>query len=254
MKERDSKVQSVERAMSILECFTIEEPEQSLSELSKKTTLNKSTVYRLLATLESLDYIKQNELTSKYSLGFKFFHLGSVVMGNMELRTIAYPFMKELSEKTLETISLNIVQDDERVCIEIVESPLAIRNFSKVGQRNRLWIGSSGKVLLGSLKPEEQHRILANAAENNLITEDIDKIQQELLEIHQKGYAVTINDRVDGSFAVACPIFDYKGNLVGSLTAAGPLQRLSDERIPLLIEQVVKTGRNISEALGYKFT
>ncbi|WP_017728405.1 IclR family transcriptional regulator [Halalkalibacterium ligniniphilum] len=252
MKERDSKVQSVERAMSILECFTIEEPEQSLSELSKKTALNKSTVYRLLATLESMDYIKQNELTSKYSLGFKFFHLGSVVMSNMELRTIAYPFMKELSEKTLETISLNIVEGDERVCIEIVESPLAIRNFSKVGQRNRLWVGASGKVLLGSLKPEEQRHILTNAIKNNLIEEDVDKLQQELSEIQQQGYAVVINERVDGSFAVATPIFDYKGQLVGSLTAAGPLQRLSDDRIPLLIEQVVKTGHSVSESLGYK--
>lgn len=252
MKERDSKVQSVERAMFILECFTIEEPEQSLSELTKKTGLNKSTIYRLLSTLESMDYIKQNELTSKYRLGFKFFHLGSVVMSHMELRTVAYPFMKELSEKTQETISLNIIDDDERVCIEIVESPLAIRNFSRVGQRNRLWMGASGKVLLSFLKPEEKDRILTVALKNKLIGEDREKVQQELLEIQQKGYAVAINDRVDGSFAVASPVFDYTGNLVGSLTAAGPLQRLADEKIPLLIEQVVNTGRNVSEALGYK--
>jgi IclR family transcriptional regulator, KDG regulon repressor len=96
MKEPGQTVQSVERAMQILECFTLQKSQQSLGELANQTKLSKSTVYRLLSTLSGCGYIKQDELTQKYSLGFKLFNLGAVVVGNVSLRDTALPFMRKL--------------------------------------------------------------------------------------------------------------------------------------------------------------
>ncbi|WP_102348707.1 IclR family transcriptional regulator [Bacillus sp. Marseille-P3661] len=251
MDDRKSKVQSVERTMKILECFTMEKPELTLSELTKKTGLNKSTIFRLLATLMDMNYIRQDSITQKYSLGFKFFHLGSVAVGNLELRSIALPFMRKLSEETSETISLNIADGNERVCIEIVESPLAIRNFSKVGQRNSLWVGASGKVLLAYLDESERKKIISYAESNNLLKKDAATLVQELEKILYKGYENSANERVEGSYAVVAPIFGYSGDLLGVITAACPVQRLSEERIPILIQQVVETASKISEEMGF---
>jgi len=252
MEERSTKVQSVERTMKIVECFTMEKPELSLAELAKKTNLNKSTIYRLLSTLLDMNYIRQDALTQKYCLGIKFFHLGSVAVGNLELRSIALPHMKKLSDVTLETISLNIVDGNERVCIEIVESPLAIRNFSKVGGRNSLWVGASGKVLLAFLDERKRKGIVSNAVKNNQINKDEKEFEEELEQIKQRGYGNGANERVEGSYAVASPIFGYKGELLGVITAACPLQRVNEERVPLLIQQVVETANTISEEMGYK--
>ncbi|WP_134699429.1 IclR family transcriptional regulator [Ammoniphilus sp. YIM 78166] len=242
MNERGQRVQSVERAFRITECFSIEKPELSLGEIAKKTGLTKSTVFRLLSTLLQLGYIKQDWQTQRYSLGFKFFHLGAIVISNTMLRETAIPFMKKLSEETDETISLNIAEQNERVCIEVVESPQQIRNFVKVGQRNALWSGASGKALLAYLMEEERQLILGEQAE---------KLERELYLIRKQGCSISTDDRVKGSFAIAAPIFDHRSQIVGGLTLAGPIHRLTEEREPVLVRQVIQAAHQVSEQLGF---
>jgi DNA-binding IclR family transcriptional regulator len=248
MNETGQTVQSVIRAMQILECFTLEKPEQSLRELAEQTKLSKSTVYRLLSTLGVCGYIKQNELTQKYSLGFKLFNLGAVIAANISLRDTARPFMSKLCNEVSETIDLNIIEDDQRVCIDMVESSEEIRNIVKVGQRNFLWVGASGKVMLANLEETERRRILDEAIINDQLKLDINDLENELDLIRSSGYVTSIDDRVKGSFAIAAPIFNHTGKLISGLTAAGPIHRLSKERP--LNQQVMYTAFKISEAMG----
>ncbi|RSK49214.1 IclR family transcriptional regulator [Bacillus canaveralius] len=248
MRESVQTVQSVERALMILECFSLEKPQQTLGELAVQTKLSKSTVYRLLSTLAKCGYIKQDNLTQKYSLGFKLFNLGAVIAGNISLRDTALPFMRDLCDQISETIDLNIIEDGQRVCIEMVESSEQIRNIVKVGQRNALWIGASGKVMLANLDESERHRILSEAMSNNQFEGDLDNLVKELATIQSQGYVTSVDDRVKGSFAVAAPIFNHEGNLIGGITAAGPIHRLSEERP--LHQLVMYTAYKISEAMG----
>ncbi len=249
----NQKVQSAERAFRIVECFSDEQPYQSLGELAKKTGLSKSTVFRLLATLNDLGYIKQDQFTQKYYLGFNFFHLGAIAVGNTNLRAIAYPHLEKLSKETFETISLNIAEGNDRVCIELIESLKQIRNYTKIGQRNRLWIGASGKALLAHMEPGEINKILACAVERKeLTTDDIVSLEIQLEKIKKQGYAVTSNDRVEGSFSIGAPIFDYTGTLIGEVNLSGPLQRFIEERRETLVKCVCETSVEISKELGYK--
>lgn len=250
MKDSVQTVQSVERALSIMECFTLEQPQKSLAELAAQTNLSKSTIYRLLATLAQCGYIKQDKLTQKYSLGFKLFNLGAVVAGNMSLRDTALPFMKRLCEELSETIDLNIIEADQRVCIEMVESSEQIRNIVKVGQRNALWTGASGKVLLANLEETERKRIINDAKMLNQLSIEEGVLEQELEVIRSQGYVLSLDDRLKGSFAIASPIFGHAQNLIGGLTAAGPIHRLSEERKPYIIKQVMYTAYKISESMG----
>jgi IclR family KDG regulon transcriptional repressor len=250
MKESVQTVQSVERALSIMECFTLDQPEKSLGELAVETNLSKSTIYRLLSTLASCGYIKQDKLSQKYSLGFKLFHLGAVVASNMSLRDTALPFMKRLCEEISETVDLNIIEADQRVCIEMVESSEQIRNIVKVGQRNALWSGASGKVLLANLEETERKRIIEDAKMLNQLPIEEEVLKQELKTIRTQGYVLALDDRLKGSFAIASPIFDHAQNLIGGLTAAGPIHRLTVERKPFIIKQVMYTAYKISESLG----
>jgi IclR family KDG regulon transcriptional repressor len=250
MKESIQIVQSVERALRIMECFTLEKPQLSLGELAAQTNLSKSTIYRLLATLAISGYIKQDKLTQKYSLGFKLFNLGAVVAGNMSLRDTALPFMKRLCDELSETIDLNIIEADQRVCIEMVESTEQIRNIVKVGQRNALWTGASGKVLLANLVETERKRILDDAKRSNQLPFEEGILEKELETIRQQGYVLTVDDRLKGSFAIASPIFNDAEKLIGGLTAAGPIHRLSEERKTFIINQVMYTAYKISESMG----
>ncbi|OMP65718.1 IclR family transcriptional regulator [Domibacillus epiphyticus] len=250
MKDSTQTVQSVERALRIMECFTLEKPQQTLGELAAQTNLSKSTIYRLLATLARCGYIKQDDVTQKYSLGFKLFNLGAVVAGNMSLRDTALPFMKKLCDELSETVDLNIIESGQRVCIEMVESSEQIRNIVKVGQRNALWVGASGKILLAHLEETERCRILEDANKLHQLPVEIGVLEKELDVIRSQGYVLAIDDRLKGSFAIASPIFNHIGKLIGGVTAAGPIHRLSEERRPFIIHSVMFTAYKISEAMG----
>jgi IclR family KDG regulon transcriptional repressor len=251
MNETGQRLQSVERAMKVLECFSLEKPELSLGEIAQQTKFSKSTVHRILTTLGGIGYMKQNKMNQKYSLGFKFFHLGSIVIGNTTLRNTAHAFMEKLNRETSETITLSIVEEDERVCIDVIVSTEQIRNFVKVGQRNPLWTGSSGKVMLANLDEADRERILNKSFSDDIGNVNHNKLVDELRMISEQGYFFTKEERVKGTFAIAAPLFDYNGKLAGGITLAGPVQRMSDETVITLIEKVKNTAREISQALGH---
>lgn len=241
-------IKSVEKLIRILNCFSLDKKEWSIKELHEETGYNKSTIYRLLSTLEQHGYMEQNPVNQKYYLGFRFFHLGSIVQNSMDLRQAALPVMKRLAEETKETIELNIIDQNQRICIDKVDSPETVRNFVRVGERNPLHLGGSGKILLAHLERETQRNILR---QYGLDEEKQTKILHDLDEIRKDGVVVTRGERVPGSFAIAVPIWDHTGQVVAGLTMAGPIQRLSDALLNDTIAKVKQAGLEISERLGY---
>ncbi|MCL5934998.1 MAG: IclR family transcriptional regulator [Firmicutes bacterium] len=144
-------IKNIGKALEILSSFTIYEPELGISEIAAKLGMYKSTVYRTLKTLEQYGFVIQNIHNQKYRLGFKLFDLGTVVISKLEVRDVALPFMQSLCAKTRETIALNVMDNDERVCIEKVESTESIKNVIPIGYRNPIYLTAAGKLLLSHL-------------------------------------------------------------------------------------------------------
>lgn len=250
MANDKSIVRSVERALQLLKCFSFEHKEMSLATLSKISGLPKTTVFRLLTCLEEQGFVEKDTLTQNYKLGLVLFQLGNIVASNMELRKVSIPIMEELAEKTGETININIVRDNKRVCIEKKDGSHDLRQFIEIGKSVPLYRGASGKLLLAFLPEEQKFEILESAKDD--LRKSIEQMVAELDEIKRKGYAVSRDERVLGAAAVSTPIFDYTGKLVAGLTISGAAVRFTKERIDEFIKLAIDGALRISQALGYK--
>lgn len=243
-------VRSVERAIDILTSFSIEEPILTVPEISQKTGLTKSTVFRLLASLESKGMVQKIPSTYEYKLGIRLLALGNIVQSSLELIDVAKPIMRGLSEKTQETVNINIIQGLKRVCIDRIDGNQALRKVSEVGKLLPLHKGASGKLLLAFSDQElmtkvlkEQREFMSEAALNEL--------KLELFDIREKGYATSLSDRLEGTASVSAPIKDYTGKVIAGLTVSGPLVRFTEERIENFIKEVLESSERVSKNLGY---
>lgn len=243
---RQDGVQSIDRAIAILNCFSVEVKELSIGQISAKTVLPKPTVYRLLSSLRNHQWIEQDEKSGLYRLGYRLNILGAIARSQMDLRRSALPLMQRLAQSSKETVNLNVVEGCERICIELVEGSHGIRNFVKLGTRNSLLHGASGHALLAHL-PEEEIQAILN--------QDYEGVSRRLLEeeirlIRQRGYAVTYSNRVSGACGISAPIFGQSGKLVAGLTVSGPEDRIKENE-QKIVRELVLGARELSERMGF---
>jgi IclR family KDG regulon transcriptional repressor len=253
-KRSDYYIQSIKRAVQILNSFTLKKDELGITELSERLNLHKSTVHRILVTLEDEGFVAKDQVSQKYRLGIKLFELGHIVKEQIEIRNYALPIMKELAQKTEESIDLNILSDGKRVSIEKIESPHDVRRIIQLGKSLPLYCGGSGKALLAFLPNEEIDKIIQKEKfipfGPKTITDPI-KLKEHLKEIRKSGYAISFEERILGSASVAAPILDYKGQVVASLSISGPTTRFTKKKVPMLISLVKEAAKKISVSLGY---
>ncbi|WLD93702.1 IclR family transcriptional regulator [Alkalihalobacillus sp. AL-G] len=244
-------VRAVDRALEILNCFSSKKSQLSIGEICGITGLTKSTSFRLLASLEHKGFIEKDEKSHQYKLGVKLLELGNVVQESFNLRDSALPVMKDLAEKTGETVNVNIIQGHNRVCIEKIDGKHALRKVSEVGLLLPLYRGASGKLLLAFCEPDQIIEILNIAKDHQTPHDYINNLKIELFTIREKGYSTSVNERLDGTASVSAPIRDHTGNVIAGITISGPSIRFTDEKIAQFIEDVIGAGKSISSRLGY---
>jgi len=248
------KTKSVKKAIKILEAFSENDFEMSLSEISKKINLPKATTYRIIETLKDGGLIDQKPDNGKYKLGLKLFELGSLVFKKLKLREVALPYMEALSKECGETIHLGILQGDKVVSIESCESSFDLRSNIYIGKRAPLYCTGVGKALLAFLSPEEICNFLQQSKRKkytaNTIT-DADELEKELEKIRKEGFAVDNMEHEEGIRCVAAPIRNYENKVIASISISGPSIRITEEKIPQLASMVKETAENISKRLGF---
>lgn len=247
MEQDKGTVRAVERALDILLCFSGTEMELGLSDIAKKVDLHKSTVHRLLASLEAKGFIRRNPQTEKYRLGWSILELVSNVYQSDDLASIVVPEMTRLRDQVGETISLYIRVGKERIRTQAVESTQPIRRVANIGQRLPLYLGASGKVLLAWSEPQVIDDVMQDPEwPNDLLKSDF---LAALEKTRQNGYAVSIEEREAGAAALAVPIFGRDQQIAAALSVSGPVDRFNPKGVKNFIPAAKNSAQIISKML-----
>ncbi len=256
MKEKGSHlIQSIERAMKIVDCFDEIHTERSLKEISEQVGLNVSTVHGILNTLLAYGYIDKNSETSHYRLGLKFLIKANLVSDSLNLKDIGHPYTKALTDKYQETSNLCLYTNGEIYCIDTVWSPLSyLIVSSRVGYGLPIHSTASGKLLLANLPEDElmhllEHHALAKLSANTIT--DRSQLLAALKQIRAQDYS-TENEEVEpGVYSIASPIRDHRARVFGTISISGPVYRVR-EREQAIREDLAAAALAISRAFGYQ--
>lgn len=257
MKEyKEGAVQSVDRSLIILEELARHKNGCGVTTLANILGLHKSTTHRLLMSLLNRGYVKQDLETNNYCLGTKILLLAGSLLESMDLRNIARPYIQDLANRTQEIVHLAVLDGEEAVYIDKVESLRAntIRIYSQIGKRVPLHCTGVGKVLLCDM---DFNRVKALVKEDdmtyytpNTITNHKD-FEAELKKIKAQGYGFDEIEHEEGIRCVAAPIYDRYGKVIASISIAGPTIYITKERVPELVQQITETTKMISYQLGH---
>ena len=252
-KPPSGEIQSLGRAVAILDCFRAHQPQLGVREIARQLDMSPSTVGRLLVTLCSLGILSQDPNTRLYRIGSKVLSWSAVYADTLDVREKARPALEELHRLTHETVNLYILDRDERVCVDRIESPQRLRVIVHIGERMPLHAGSAGKALLAFSHATLVKKIVSRRLEkltNNTITNQ-NKLLNELKHVRQCGYAVSHAERFIDVIGLAAPIFDASGHVIAALNVAGPTTRFTDARVEALAPQVIQLANQVSQSLGY---
>lgn len=246
-------IKSVKKVFDILKLLKTHST-LGLTEISKELGIPKTTVFNILCSLEEMAIVQRNS-ENKYFLGIECFQLGNSVASHWVLREEAEPFMRKLWEKTRETINLTVLDNDELLYINSIESPQRLHFQSLIGIRAPLHCTGVGKAILAFLPESKIDEIIKikglKKFTSNTIT-DPKKLKEELKLIRRRGYAVDNMEIEEGVRCVAAPIKNHNGVVFASISVSGPQQRILDEEIPGLAEVVKATANDISKSLKNK--
>ncbi len=244
---------SLEKALRLLDLFSLEHPALTLAQLTEASGLPRATTHRLLSTLRDLGYLQYDPTARVFRLGYKLLERGFLVSEQIELRPVARPHMERLRDQTGETVSLQVVDGDEGIYVEKLEPLAGFRLWTRVGMRRPLHAGCSMKVLLAHLPSDRIERVIRRGltALTPLTLTDAGRLKRDLLSIRTKGYSVTFGESHPGVHGVAAPVRDHTGGVVASISILGPAARIPRERIPDLVARVTRAAREISRDLGY---
>ncbi|UOQ44010.1 IclR family transcriptional regulator [Halobacillus salinarum] len=248
-------IQSVERALKILDLFNEFEPELKITEISNRMHLNKSTVHSLLKTLQEHGYIEKVSENGKYRLGMKLFERGNFVIYNLDIRSVARKDLLELSRKTGHTLHLVILEGKEGVYIDKVEGTSGNVQYSRIGRRAPVHSSGVGKTLVAFRKQEEIDAILDGyhfeKRTANTLTNKPDFLK-ELERIRERGYAIDREENEPGISCLAFPIYNHTGEVTAAFSLSMPTPQLNDKQLEQLVPMMRQTAERISKQMGYR--
>ena len=248
-------IQTVEHALDVLEQFLENANDLGVTELSKRLNLHKNNVFRLLATLESRNYIEQDKNSEGYRLGPKNIELGLAVVKRMRLHRQSRPVLEALVRDCEETSDIAILRGSNIFYLDAVESNHPVRVVPRTGIMLPAYCTAAGKVLLAGATDMVRKDYLAveDFKQNTPKTiTDRNEFMRQLENVVIKDHALEDEELDMEVRGVAAPIRDYTGDVIGALSIFGPAvrfskSRMADELIPL----VKKAAKEISQRLGY---
>ncbi|MGI9465171.1 MAG: IclR family transcriptional regulator domain-containing protein [Aestuariivirgaceae bacterium] len=247
------QVQSLSRALKLLNALSYYSQGLSLSEVAQEVGLPNSTAHRLLTTLQNERYVRFDNERSVWMIGVQAFRVGSTFVRSRDLVSIARPYMRRLMDQSGETVNLGILDRDEVVYLAQVETQKMMRAIAGPGGRAAVHCSSIGKALLAYMSIEDRDRLLGVLPMHRETTNTVTTapaLNEQLPAIVSSGFAVDDEENAIGLRCVAGVIFNEYAEPVAGLSISGPTARLTDARLPSLGALVAGIADEITAELG----
>jgi IclR family transcriptional regulator, acetate operon repressor len=249
--KRDMSVHSVNRAISILQVLARRGP-TAVTEIATELSIHKSTVFRLLSTLEARGLVDQNTSRGRYQLGYGVVQLAAGATRTRDLSVVSRRSSEALAEAVGETVDISIRDDKTVLSIDQVIGAAAMTTVNWVGRRSPIHATSSGKVFLAHMSPDQRSQCLSGTLQRfteHTITSRR-SLEEQLETVRNQGYGFTLEEYEVGLAAVAAPIRDLDGQVVAAIAVSGPNFRINPDTIPGIAEHVINAAVEISQRLG----
>jgi len=253
MEHADSSIRTINRVCDILNTFEEGHPDLSLTEISRRIGLPKSTTHRLIEALKSQGLLVYEPGGQNYQLGYQLIRWGARAQSNLNIRRISLQILRDLTAKTGENSVLSLRSGNFGVWVEIVECDQPLRLAMRIGKPVQLHAGASSKVLLAFLPMHEVDRILSEIELTpilpNTIT-DRQKLLDEVKKSRELGYTTSFEETDAGVMGIAAPVFDHTGQVTAGIGIIAPTSRISPQKVPEIARYVVQAGKELSCILG----
>jgi len=242
------------KGLMVLEAVTdVQDQPRTIDELAARVGLTRSNTHRTLQTLMHAGYVTKDEATGTYRGTLTLFALGVRQLALFDVRKFAPPFMRDLADKTGETVHLSVLDGMDVVYIDKIDSPQPIRAYSMIGGRAPAYAVATGKVLLAH-QPDGYVDRYAGALQSHTPSTmgSLPVLKEELVRIARAGYAVNRGEWRDGVGGLAVAVFNGLAQPVAALGISGPLDRLGAARMKQIAPLVVDYAGRLSESMGYR--
>ncbi|MBT2625798.1 IclR family transcriptional regulator [Bacillus sp. HU-1818] len=247
-----NKNKTVVKSMALLNLF-LTEPKLTLSELISLSGMPKTSVHRMVSSLEEMGLLSRDR-NGAYTLGLVFLQFGQLVSERLDIRQIAKPVMEELCQEVDEAVHLIMRDGNEAIYVEKIEGTQTVRLYTAIGRRSPLYAGACARSILSFL-PQEEIETYIRQTEfvpigSGTIT-DPAELLQTISSSLENGYTVSYSELENYTAAIGAPIFNHKGQVAAGISIAGFEARFTKDRLPYLTEKVKAAAFQISEKMGY---
>jgi DNA-binding IclR family transcriptional regulator len=243
---------ALRHGIQVLRTFSREEPVIGVNEIARRVGLHKSTVSRILATLEEATLVERDPSSGRFRVGVGVIALAGPLLANLDVRRVARPFLEELTAATGETTALTVWSEKEAIGVEQVASPNRVKHTVPLGTRYREHASSTVKVFLAEAPEEEAQRFiergLTRYTERTVV--DPKEYLEVLRHVREAGYAVNDGETSPEEVGIAAPVRDHRDVTVAAILLSAPRYRIPPERLQELGALVKQTAADISIRLG----
>lgn len=250
--ERGS-LKSMHKLMAVLDCFSSYDRSLTLSEISARCGMPKTTVHRLVSSLREVKLLEQDRERDSYRMGIRLFELGSIVLGNLDIYREARHLVERLMSATGENSHLCVFDGTNMVSIEHREPGASSVNWTTTLSISPSYCTGVGKAALAYQDSSVIEKIIRGGLMPYTPTTitDPDRLREELALTRQRGFAIDEGEHQPGVRCLAAPIFNSAGRVFAAISVSGPKERITPERLPSLSALVIATADQISRHLGY---
>ena len=219
-----------------------------MTQIAEQVRMHKSTVHRLLATLEKRRFVQRDAATGTYRLGIRLLQMAYLTLERNDLRHISLPFLRHLGEQYQETIHLSVLDEPDVIFLAVIESPQRVKLAAAIGQRLPAFTTASGKAILAFMPHETVQHILGHGMPQytQRTLRSSEEFFEDLRQVRERGFALDEQELEEGINAVAAPVFDLSNQPIASVAVAGPAYRLTRERMIEIGPLVMTTAQDIA--------